>query len=288
MGYRSNPIPRWEAGRRFPTAIEAMRACEVVGIDVEGAVARFHPAAAQAWQSGLSSWLVALAGSTSHAQLAKRSGLSWQQVGRILRGDSRPRLPAFLAVLEAATGRSAQFIAQLVDVAEIPALAARLNRVHSIRRLAFDHPWSAGALAILETLPPRTPRDLQVQALSSCLRLPREQAAELLESIRDSGALDPASVDASLTVDVAPTHDEQLSLRAHWAQVSAQRMAHVRDSGHTEHDLFSFNLLSISREDLERIRELQRAHYRQVRGIVSKSEPELAVLWVMHTAVLAG
>lgn len=48
LGYRGNPVADWEAGRRFPTAEEALRACERVGIDVHAAFHRFHPVAAPA------------------------------------------------------------------------------------------------------------------------------------------------------------------------------------------------------------------------------------------------
>ena len=42
LGYRGNPIADWEASRRAPTAAEALRACELSGIDVAAAFARFH------------------------------------------------------------------------------------------------------------------------------------------------------------------------------------------------------------------------------------------------------
>ncbi len=287
LGYKSNPIPRWEASRRFPTASETLRACRVVGIDVDGAIERFHPPAAEAWaEHGLTGWLVALAGAAPRTALADRAGLSWQQIGRVLRGETEPRLPAFLLILEAATGRSADFVAQLVDIDEIPSLRSHIGRVRSVRRLAFDHPWSAPALAMLETLPANTSNAEKQVHLSARLPLPPEAVAALLGHIESSGARDPAVVGSSLTVDVAPTHAEQLALRAHWAEASARRMADVRDTGVTENDLFSFNVLAVSRADLQRIRELQRAFYREVRGIASDSVPEVAALLVVHTAAL--
>ena len=37
--------------------------------------------------------------------------------------------------------------------------------------------------------------------------------------------------------------------------------------------MFTYNLFAVSTADLERVRELQRAHYRAVRELVEASEP---------------
>ena len=285
LGYQGNPIPRWEGGHRFPTAAETLRACRVVGVDVDAAFRAFHPPAAAAWSGDLAAWLAALSGAARHSEIAERAGMSRQQIGRILRGDSQPRLPEFLTVLEAITGRAADWVAELVDIDTIPALRGRRRQARAVRLLAHDHPWSPAVLAILDTLPAMT-RQEQLTAITARLPLPSHSVEEILDVIETSGARDPAVQARALTVDVAPTRAEQLSLRAHWAQASADRIAAVRDAGASPHDLFSFNVFTASRADLDRIRRLQRDFYREVRGIITESDPEVAAIMVLHTAAL--
>ena len=52
---------------------------------------------------------------------------------------------------------------------------------------------------------------------------------------------------------------------------------------------FSYNLFSVSRVDLERIRELHRAYFRELRRIVAASEPaECVVLANVHLLELGA
>lgn len=278
LGYRGNPIPKWEGGHRFPTAVETLRACGVVGIDVDGAVAAFHPSAAPAWRrEDPSAWLDVLRGDASQVDLAGRAGVSRQAVGRALRGDSEPRLPEWLRLVEAATGRVADLVAQLVDIDEVPALVEQVALRRSVRQLAFDQPWSPAVLAFLDTLPAgRRSRGL-VGRLAQALLLDESQALALLDEVERSGALDAAAHGVGLTVDVAPTVEEHRRLRAHWAQVAADRVAGGSD------DVFSFNVFALSRADLQRVQDLQRAFFREVRGVVAGSSPEVAAFLTIQT-----
>jgi hypothetical protein len=92
------------------------------------------------------------------------------------------------------------------------------------------------------------------------------------------GKLRPAS---RATVEISASADDVKRLRGHWARVSADRMADQPPG-----DLFSFNVFAVKRDDLERIKQAQRRFYREVRAIVSESEPEVVALLVVHTAGL--
>lgn len=277
LGYRGNPVARWEGGSRFPSASELVRACTVVRVDAGAASRTFHPPAADAFDAErLGPWLTALAGDASRADLAARSGLSRQQVGRALRGDADPRVPELLLLIEAATGRVADWVAALVDIGSVPALAARVSLARSVRRLAFEEPWSPALLALLDARPAADPETLASEALG----LAPAEARALVAAVERAGGLDAAIRHAPLTVDVASTAEEHRRLRVHWARVGAERVA----SG-VEGDVFSYNVFAVSRGDLARIRELQRAFFREVRSIVAGSEPEVAALLTVHTSV---
>jgi transcriptional regulator with XRE-family HTH domain len=116
LRYRSNAVSKWDRGS-WPSLGTAVRTADRLGVDVAGELARFDPVAAAAFDPAhperVLGWLRALAGPWSRTELARRSGLSVDQVARLLRGDSGGRLPEALALVEGATGRAAELVDRL-------------------------------------------------------------------------------------------------------------------------------------------------------------------------------
>lgn len=260
LGYRGNPVAHWEAGRRTPTAEELLRGCTRIGIDVTAALGRFHPTPAPAAPEDLPRWLDALRGSTAIVELAARSGYSRFTIGRWLGGRSKPRVHEFLQLVEAITGRACDLVGELVPIEQIPAMRAAHQARSAARRLAHEEPWTEAILRVLESRPYR-PGEVAAQ-LSIDLQTERRCLQKLMVAgivtKRDGGH----EVAGELTVDTrAVPH-----LKAHWAAV-----AHARLADPLPQDLFSYNVLSVSREDLDVIRERMRATYREIRTVVSNS-----------------
>src|SRR5690606_17809234 len=88
LGYMANPVRDWEAGRRFPTAAEALRAAEVCGVDVIQAFARFRQKSSGRLTSVdeqcVADWLDESRGATTVTTLARRTGHSRYSIGRWL------------------------------------------------------------------------------------------------------------------------------------------------------------------------------------------------------------
>ena len=281
LGYRGNPIANWEAGRRFPTAAEVFRACERVRIDVPGAIEVFHPRAAAAFEisdEGVAAWLRVQQGSASSAELARRIGTTRHRVARWLTGQTRPRLPDFLALLDGLTGRSTDLIALLVAIDDVPDAVDDYRTRAAIRRVAIEAPWSAAVLRILETEAYARESSPTPAWIAGALGVTTEEATDWLARMVAAGVLTLAEgrwvPAAPLTVDTAAYPEARTRFRDHWLDVAKTRVANPH-----ERDSFSYNLASMSREDLEAIRDLYRQTYRQMRQIVAASEPvEVAVL----------
>jgi transcriptional regulator with XRE-family HTH domain len=275
LGYRANPITDWENGRRYPTAAEAMRACERVGIDVSAAFARFHPAPPpppRSGTTGLCDWLVSARGSAPIGALAERCGRSRFAIARWLSGEAQPRLPDFFALIDAITGRLPDLVAELVEIEQVPALLSRHRAASAARRLAFEEPWTEAVLRCMETaayqaLPRHEPGwiagqlGIAVEHEQRCVA--KLVAADILR--RDAGRY---RVAGELTVDTRADPQAVRQLMAHWSEVALNRFGSRRDT-----DLFAYNVLSVSRADLRRIRELLRSTYREIRSIVAASQP---------------
>jgi DNA-binding MarR family transcriptional regulator len=71
-----------------------------------------------------------------------------------------------------------------------------------------------------------------------------------------------------LTVSTRGGQEALQRLKRHWALVAADRALAPRVG-----DLFAYNVISVSPQDLERIRELLHAAFRELRSIVAASEP---------------
>lgn len=289
LGYRGNVAAKWEGGHRFPTFGEVLRAAGRTGIDVPAALVRFHEPSATAWDpqapDAIAQWLSSLQGRTPQALLAERSGLSRQQVGRLLSGRAKGRLPKVMALIDAMTGRLPDLIGELVPIEQVPALAREAQVRHALARLAFEHPWSPAVQSWLGTRR-SVPADQATAQLAAELDLEHAHAEALISALVEAGVAQ--IVDQTLrpapaaSVEIRATAEDLQRIKSHWASVSADRVER-----HAEGDLFSFNVFAVSRDDLEQIQEAQRRFYREVRAIVAESPPEVVALLVVHTASLS-
>lgn len=277
LKYRGNPIADWEAGRRCPTALEALRACALVGVDVPGAFARFHrvPLASRDGQFELAGWLDQLRGSTSSTELARRAGRTRHQVARWLTGRTQPRLTDFFQLVQAISGRLCDLVAELVQIDRVPSLLPDYTQRVAARQLAHDEPWTEAILRVLETASLTAPPDRAADAIARSLGISHEVALRCLQKLEAAGVITQRDAQyqpaRSLTVDTRALP----RLKAHWCEVARERVAAPRAE-----DVFSYNVLSASKHDLERIRQLLLATYREIRTIVEHTERDEAVALV--------
>ena len=278
LGYKSNVAADWEGGHRAPTASTLLRAMERVGIDVATGFQTFHPGSAHPIDRGLPLWFQEIRGQASQVQIATRAGLSRHQVRRWLAGEAEPRVPQFLRLVHALTGRAPDWVAAFVDIAHIPSLATQYRAARTASRLAYDHPWSAAIRMLIDSEAYRAhPTDA---FLSHSLGVAEPDLAETIDALleaglaeRRGGSLRPLS---TFTADAQASPEDRRRLKAHWAQVAADRMQNPRSA-----DLVSLNLAILSRADLERVRQLQREYFRALRSLVASSAPEEAAALVL-------
>lgn len=277
LGYRGNPIADWEAGRRSPTAAEALRACALAGLDVSAAFESFHKATVEslgkADDAGVATWLSALRGNAPLHQIASSSGFSRFAVSRWLSGQVRPKLPDFIALVEAITGRVSDLLFAFVSEESIPILQERHAARQASRRLALEAPWTEAILRILETTSYRGLPSHKPGVIASSLGISLEEEERCIEKLCTAKVItwDGTHYKGAepLTVDTRSTPEEIRRVKAHWASVGLERLKNPRN----ELDLLSYNVFSVSEADFLKIRELHRAYFREVRAIVAASEP---------------
>jgi DNA-binding MarR family transcriptional regulator/DNA-binding XRE family transcriptional regulator len=276
LGYRGNPITDWERGQRFPTAEEALRVAALCGVDVRAAFVRFSPTAPLIHGGRaprLAEWLSALRGSASLAELSKRCESSRFSVARWLNGRAKPRLPDFLRLVDALTGRAPEWVGELIPIERVPSVADRYRAAVSAKNLAFEAPWTEVVMRLVETTAYREQPRHRPGWISERLGISSEEEASCVARLEAAGLIARRGrryvVSGQHTVDTQGGRKALHRLKQHWASVAAGRLDAPRAS-----DVFAYNVMSVSRADLERIREKLRATFREIRQIVSASQPE--------------
>ncbi len=286
LGYRANPVTDWECGRSFPTAEEALRAAQRAGVDVAQVFAEFDQNVRLTTRSDgtydVGTWLQTLCAGKRIASLAHELGSSRSSVSRWLSGDAKPRLPDFLRLVDAATGRVNDLVAALVPIDQVPALRSRHEAAIAAKRLAFDAPWTEAILRLLETQDYQSVAGDTEHWLSVVLQQPVEVCRQGLGQLSRAGLVDVENdrfvPRQQLSVDTRGGKQALRALKTHWAKVAAERAPNP-----TPEDVFGYNVISVSEHDLARIREVLGATYREIRAIVAASEPsERVALLNLH------
>ena len=277
LGYRSNVAYAWEAGRRWPTAAESLRAAHRAHVDVGSSMKRFYGTVACPWADAEEPWspesvaqlLEDVRGNTSITELARRADLSRYSVSRWLTAQTQPRLPDFFRLLEAASLRLVDFLAEFVDPLQMPSIADIWRRLEARREGAAEHPWTQAIIRAFELEAylalPEHEEGWVARRLG--IDLAEEQRAmaflELTEQLEWDGRHYRSRAQA---VDTRRNPSVGMRLKEHWSTVGTDR---IRAEAPGQ---YSYNVFAISNEDFERIREAHLEYFGRVRSIVGASK----------------
>lgn len=288
LGFASNVAAKWESGQRMPSATQAFSYSQRLGVDVAAVLTRFQPNVElqldpRSALPDVAAWLSALRGAQRLTDIARSSTLSRYSVSRVLSGHSQPRLPQFLALVDALTQRADELIDLWVGIEQVPAVEGRFRRMKAAREAINERPVCLAVMCLLDTQAlRRKPRSEQHAELSRVLELPNSEVDECLRLLSDGGVIaeqegryQPVG---ALTVDARTNRAREQAVKGYWANVAAERALEPRHN-----DVCSYNVFSISHEDYGRLRGLQRDFYRGARALIAASEPtELAGLLMVQ------
>ncbi|MBN2196471.1 MAG: DUF4423 domain-containing protein [Polyangiaceae bacterium] len=283
LGYKSNVVYRWEAGRAWPTAAAFFAAARRVGVDLAKLLTRFYRTPSEGIArldltrpTDVAALLTDLRGSTPIGELARRAHRSRFAVARWLKGEAEPRLPELLLMVDVSTLRLLDFVAGLVDPATLPSVREDWLALVLAREAAYSHPLSHAVLRGLE--------------LADYAALPRHEPGWLARRLGISAEEEAASVellsrtkqirrrhrkwvvDEARMVDTRSDPARSLRVKAWWTRLALDRV----EAG-CEHTL-SYNLFSVSVADYHRIQELYRAFFQQMRAVIAESQPNERVV----------
>lgn len=164
----------------------------------------------------------------------------------------------------------------LVPIAQGPELLDVARQRAAAKRLAFEEPWSAAVMRVLETSGYRGLRHHVPGYIAARLGTTTEKEHAVLAALQAAGMARTSdgryAVGEPLTVDTQASPQDVRALRTHWAAVGLARAQQPRAE-----DWLGFNVISSSAHDLERIREVLRRAFREIRAIAAASQPAESV-----------
>jgi hypothetical protein len=288
LGFRSNVAYAWESGRAYPTAAQMLAIFARRRVSIRAVFEQFHgrkprwlDAARVTAPETVAAFLDELRGRQAVSHLATAAGVSRFALARWLSAESEPRAPDFLRIVEVASHRMLDFLALLVDPASLPSAAQAWRRLESSRRAAYDLPLSQLVLRALELSDYGALRRHVPGWIAQRLAIPREIEEQSLRLLEQSGQIrlrrgryEPVVIEL---VDLRRDPGRAWHSRAVWTDLARERLA-ARSPGS-----YAYNVFGVSVRDLERIRELQARYFREVRDLITRSQPvERVVLSIQH------
>jgi len=169
-------------------------------------------------------------GSRSIVEIARSTGLQRLRVSRVLSGRTQARLPLFLQLLDALTGRMDEYVGAWVDLRRVPKLRERLKTLGSWREVAYDNPVSEAVTAMLESAAyQREPIHDDVW-LATRLGISSDEVHIVLRTMAEAklihfehGRWVPL---ATRSVDTRGDPERFAGVKRYWAQVAAERVEH--------------------------------------------------------------
>jgi hypothetical protein len=181
-----------------------------------------------------------------------------------------------MRLIEAASLRVLDFIALFVDPATLPGSERAWTMLEAHRRAVYELPWTSAVLRAMELADYAKLRTHEPGWIARRLGISQAEETRCIEVLAASGQLQkrgkrwqPA---AELNADTRRDLRAERALKEMWAQVGVERLA-GGSAG-----LFSFNVFGVSHADYERLRELHRHYFRQLRSIVAASQPNERVV----------
>lgn len=276
LGYTTNAVYRWESGQDAPTAAQFFNFAQRCKVDLASALQRFFRGSAYALveltdPNGVAALLRQLRGKVPIATIAVRAGATRSQVSRWLSGATQPRLPQFLAVLEASCLRLVDFVAELVDPALLPSVSEAHRALEASRQAAHRAPWTQAILRCFELSDFNVKAEQTARWIAQRINVPEAEVSTCLTLLESTGQIEKRAgryhIGHILALDTRRDPESSRVMRSFWLDVSQARLK-AGQAG-----LWSYNVFGVSKADFARLQQLHASYYSQMRAIIAASEP---------------
>lgn len=145
-----------------------------------------------------------------------------------------------------------------------------------LRELAYELPWSHAVLRTLELTDYRALRKHRSGWIARRLGISREEEQRCLDALLEARRVRFESgrfvLDETHNVDTRADPVRARALKAEWLRVALERFENGAQG------VFGYNLMAVSRADLERLRSLHIDYFRKMQALVADSSPSECVV----------
>jgi hypothetical protein len=277
VGYRSNIVHRWEAGRCWPTAARFIEVHRRIRPARRTWLEEFFPALPDWAEQGdptatatVAAFLRHLKGKTSVVRIAQLSGRNRFSVARWFEGTAEPKLPEFLHLVDVCSRRLLDLVAAFEDPARLPSVRDSWAQLQLAREAAYSRPWSHAVLRALELV--HSPRGCQRQIvwIAERLTLAKDEVEQALAVLQTTGQVEktadgyrPRKV---VAVDTSRDPARARKLKLAWTETALSRLQAGASAS------FGYSVFAISKSDLARLGALHSQYFRAMQDIISGSK----------------
>ena len=234
FGFATNVAYRWEAGQRFPTVPQLFKVLERIGVPVQQALEGVDSSTQRLRGTAVDgehyagAFLSLHQGTRSISELARSTGLHRLQISRVLSGRTQARLPMFLRLLDALTGRVDEYIGAWVNLERAPHLQERLAVLGAWRELAYEHPITEAITATLESAAYKAQPSPDDSWLGARLGIAPAQVQQALQAMSRAGVVRLENGRwvplEGRSVDTRGEAERFSAVKKYWAQIAAERV----------------------------------------------------------------
>jgi hypothetical protein len=277
-GYRSNIAQRWEARRAWPTASTFLSIQHRLRPASPSWIERFFKLRPSWVQSidphsveAVAAFLRQLRGHTPITVVATMCGHNRFTVARWLSGDVAPRLPEFLRLVDALSGRVLDLVAAIAEPTRIPSIRTRWEQLRLARKAAYDVPWSHGVLRALELAALPRGATLQKAWIAGRLGVPLDEVERALQALLETKQVKKTRTGYRATservVDTREDPERAHRLKVDWTRTALERLNAGAPGS------FGYSVFAIARADLERVNQLHLQFVRAMQEAIASSDP---------------
>ena len=163
------------------------------------------------------------------------------------------------------------FLATLMDPGSLPSVADAWRALEEHRRVAAETPWTQAVLRAMELESYQALPSHREGWVARRIGISRRLEERAIEALAGSGQIEEDEgryrLATEATLDTSRSPDAGARIRAWSAAVGLERMQEKVPG------VFSYNVFTVSREDLVRLRDLHLAYFRRLWAIVGDSHP---------------
>ncbi|MGZ3742107.1 MAG: DUF4423 domain-containing protein [Bdellovibrionota bacterium] len=285
LGYKFNQFSRWESGEKRLLWTDFVAICKVRRLPLREQIILFLGYEGDLLDTA--ALTKTLLGGKSIDEASKATKLDRSRISRWLRGKAPPTFLDIYTLL-GSTVNVLSFLEPIVNLQEVPILAADYAVLRQQRELAFALPYLD---ALMEAMIVRRYMELNKhdsKALGAIAGIPAEAVDRALTALEAVGMVEKKSGKYSaieIGIDYRVDRSRMMKVLLHWLNETTRALGRLGDKP-LDGSLVAFSVFSLSRENHEKALSLFREFNRAIHTLGSEEQGPKEKVFVLTNALM--